>query len=442
MAFPLSARTRRPLFVTLALLTALALAPGARALTLKAAHSHGESQRELRNRVMEVLANQLDQRIGGLSVKIYPRETLFKEGELWTGLTSGTLEIAALPLARLRDLDPIFGAPSLPGLAPDEDHAHAFSTSPAMGRVVAALEGRGVRVLAHVWVPGTFVSTGDCLAAPDDFKGERIAAGGRMVGDLAQARGAESLAAAQGNGPHLLDGGQGVSVVAATEMDLTGGGHPEGSVCVTLGNGYFPWFDYEPIVIARSAWNRLTPSQQAALTEAAAFAESYGRKMMGRSLETRLQSAVRGAMTWKPFTKEEYEAWRRLSLPVLASLVDLPLSAIDSRADRIAVANPAPHPTPAVPAQAPASLEEEPASIAAPPAPPVRVVVRRAVEGAPPEGLPADGAARAETQKPVRVEPVAIAEPEVDAPEAPPSSSPSPPPASADPAPIPLGLGP
>lgn len=299
---------------------------------------------------MEVLANQLAQRTGGVGIKIYPRGILFREGELWTGLTSGTLEIAVLPLARLRALDPIFAAPTLPGLAATEDRAHALSKGPAMEKIRAALEARGVRVLADMWVPGVFLTEGrTCLGAPDSLKDERVAAGGRMAGDLAMGQGAELAPMELGDAPQLLDGREGISVVVAPELDLIDGGAPKARTCVTLSNGIVPWFDYEPILITQKAWNLLTPSQGEALTEAAAFAESYGRKMMNQSLQTRLQGFAKDTVTWSVFTEEDYRAWRRLSLPVLSRLVDLPLSVLAPEEDRITVDNPNSGAAPEVP---------------------------------------------------------------------------------------------
>jgi TRAP-type C4-dicarboxylate transport system substrate-binding protein len=354
-------RTAGLLGILIAVVVACGLIPGRGwALTLKAAHSHGEGQRELRHRVIEVLADQLAQRTGSLEIKIYPRGILFREGELWTGLTSGTLEIAALPLVRLRGLDPMFAAPSLPGLAATEDRIHAFSREAAMEKIRAALEARGVRVLADMWVPGVFIGEGStCLGGPESLKAKRVAAGGRMAGDLAQGQGADLAPLAVGDAPQLLDGGKGISVVVAPELDLIDGGAPKGRACVTLSNGIVPWFDYEPILMSQKAWNLLTPSQAQALTEAAAFAESYGRQMMDMSLQERLQSFKGDRLTWAAFTESNYRAWRRLSLPVLAQLVGLPMSVVAPKEDGITIAHPT-APPPSSPRPSTPQAEPEP----------------------------------------------------------------------------------
>ncbi|WP_413203523.1 TRAP transporter substrate-binding protein DctP [Rhodospirillum sp. A1_3_36] len=362
-------RTVRLLGLLVAVVAAIGLLAGQGwALTLKAAHSHGEGQRELRHRVLEVLADQVAQRTGSLQIKIYPRGILFREGELWTGLTNGTLEIAALPLVRLRGLNPMFAAPSLPGLAATEDRIHAFSREAAMEKVRVALEARGVRVLADMWVPGVFIAEGStCVGEPDLLKGERVAAGGRMAGDLAEGQGADLAPSELGNAPRLLDGREGISVVVAPELDLIDGGAPKGRACVTLSNGIVPWFDYEPILISQKAWNLLTPSQSQALTEAAAFAESYGRQMMDKSLETKIQGIKGDHLTWVAFTEADYRAWRRLSLPVLAQLVGLPMSKVAPKEDRITVARPSkPTSTSTAPSAAKGAPEMAAPKVAAP----------------------------------------------------------------------------
>lgn len=300
------------------------LASPVQATTLKAAHPYGDSLREVRHRLLEVMARELRRRAPDLDLKIYPRGRLFAASELWLGLTSGTLELALLPLAPLAGVDPVFADPGLPGLVTTSAEAKALHDAPLMQAVRRALLDRGVRVLADVWVPGAFVSRdGVCRHAPADFAGVTLADGGRAVGEIAATQGARRGA----------DEAK-AQVVAQPDLDLL---TAEGTgLCASVAGPGAVWFDFQPLVMGERAWQRLSPGDQVALRQAAAAAQEYARVAVEQAMEApdvRLEAFVKQGGRLHVFTPEDLLAWSALArsrldqalVPALPPAVPQPL---------------------------------------------------------------------------------------------------------------------
>ncbi|ABC22639.1 C4-dicarboxylate ABC transporter substrate-binding protein [Rhodospirillum rubrum] len=312
----------------------LTAVPSAYALTFKAAHGHGDGMDDVRQRVIEVMAKTLAQSRSGLAIKIYPRGKLFELEDLWTGLTGGTLEIANLPLARLRALDPVFAAPTLPGLAQSVDEAYGLAATPMMAAVRGALAQRGMRVLADIWLPGALVFSGrSCLADPPALAGRTVAAGGRLLGDLAVGQGARASALDEGRGRALLRALPDL-VAVLPEVDVLTTLSPAPPACVLLAEGAGAWFDYQPVIVSEAALARLTPAQRAALDEAAAAAELYGRRAQDKGPQARGAILEKRGLTWAVPTAAEAEAWAALGKPLLSTLVGRGTSAATAPPDR------------------------------------------------------------------------------------------------------------
>jgi TRAP-type C4-dicarboxylate transport system substrate-binding protein len=275
---------------------------------LKASHQFPGGKGDIRDEMVRVMAREAENAGVGLRIQIYPAQSLFKAKEQWGALTKGRLDITALPLDYASGRHPEFSATLMPGLVRNHERAKRLNDSRFMEMIKQSIEDGGAIVLADAWLAGAFASKKQCITSPETIKGQVIRAAGPAF---------ERMLATAGGSIASMPSSEIYTGMQTGVLDATNTSSGsflsyrlwEQVSCLTAPGKNALWFMYEPILISKQTWNRLTPEQREALQKAGKKAEEYFDEQVAdldRKLVDKFKSE--GVETVE-MSEADYEAW-------------------------------------------------------------------------------------------------------------------------------------
>jgi TRAP-type transport system periplasmic protein len=301
--------------VTLGLSAALgtALSAGALAQTqLKASHQWPGGKGDVRDEMVQIIAREVADADVGLDVRIYPAASLFKPTQQWDAMVEGQLDISAFPLDYASGKHPQFSATLMPGLVKNHEHAKRLNDSPFMEDIKQIIDEQGVMVLSDAWLAGGFASKGGCVLEPADASGKVMRAAGPAFEQMLAAAGASinSMPSSEvytGLQTGVLDAvntssGSFVSYRIYEQVD-----------CLTPPGDYALWFMYEPILMSKASFERLTPEQQQALMDAGQKAEDFFFDAAQGLDQELVETFEKAGVEVTAMDQDQFNAWLELA---------------------------------------------------------------------------------------------------------------------------------
>lgn len=275
---------------------------------LRASHQFPGGKGDVRDEMVQLMAKEVADADVDLKIQVYPGESLFKAKEQWGALVRGRLDMASFPLDYASGRHPEFSATLMPGLVRSHERAQRLNDSKFMDMIKQTINEAGARVLADAWLAGGFVSNKRCITSPDTVQGQTLRAAGPAFEQMLASAGA-SIASMSSSEIYtamqtgVLDGANTSSGSFVSYRIY------EQAKCLTAPGENALWFMYEPILISERSWERLTPEQQKALTEAGEKAEAFfAEKAAGldqKMVDVYKENGVK-IVTMSP---EDYQAW-------------------------------------------------------------------------------------------------------------------------------------
>lgn len=295
----------------LGLTTALALAvPAAHAadVVLKASHQWPGGKGDVRDEMVQLLAREVAKANVGIEIKVYPGQSLFKANEQWGAMTKGQLDISAFPLDYASGRHPQFSATLMPGLVRNHDRATRLNTSPFMDDIKKIVNDAGVVVIADAWLAGGFASKKQCITSPESMKGQVTRAAGpafeqMLVGAGASISSMPSSEIYTGLQTGVLDAAN-TSSGSFVSFRLY-----EQTTCLTAPGANALWFMYEPILMSKRSWDKLSKEQQDALLAAGKVAEDYFAAEAKGLDDAMIKVFKEAGVEVVEMSPEDYDAW-------------------------------------------------------------------------------------------------------------------------------------
>ncbi|MCQ0970215.1 TRAP transporter substrate-binding protein DctP [Paracoccus sp. TK19116] len=307
----------------LALSVALPATAGAE--VLKASHQFPGGKGDARDEMVQMIAKDVADAGVDLEIRVYPGESLYKAREQWSALTSGQLDMTSFPLDYAAGRVPQFSVTLMPGLVKNHERAARLNDSPFMETIHGLIEENGALVLSDAWLAGGFVSKQNCITSPETISGQVTRAAGpafeqMLVGAGASISSMPSSEIYTGMQTGVLDAAN-TSSGSMVSYRLF-----EQAECLTAPGENALWFMYEPVLISKQKFERLTPEQQQALMDAGQRAEDWFAEQAAgldtKMIETFEQAGVEVA----EMTPENFDAWLAIaqdtSYKVFADEVD------------------------------------------------------------------------------------------------------------------------
>lgn len=279
---------------------------------LRASHQFPGGTGDVRDEMIRIIAQEVEDADVGLTMRVYPGQSLFKATDQWSALTRGRLDIALLPLDYASGRHPEFSATLMPGLVKNHDHARRLNNSPFMEDIKAIVNSAGAMVLADTWLAGGFTSSERCILSPNDIQGQVIRAAGPAFERMMVAAGASITSMPSSEIYTAMQTGVLDAASTSSASFVTFRLH-EHSACLTAPGEHGLWFMYEPVLISQRTWNRLNTEQKEAMHSAGKIAEDYFFEQ-AKLLDIQLEQSFREAgVEVVHMSEEQVDEWRKIA---------------------------------------------------------------------------------------------------------------------------------
>ena len=291
-----------------AALLALSNVAGATELRL----SHQWSNKDVRHKVAEIVANEVAAANVDMEIKIFGSKSLFKPREQYKPLSRGQLDMTVLPLSYAGGQQPAYNLTLMPGLVKNHEHAARLSASPFMKELEAKMATDDVMVLVHGYLAGGFVGKDKCITKPSDVAGLQTRAAGKAFEQMLAGAGASIASMASSEIYNAMQTGV-LNAANTSSSSFVSYRIYEQVKCYTPAGDVALWFMYQPLLMNKSAFEGLNAAQQAALLAASANAETYylaeAKKQDAASVEVFRKAGVEIAN----MSPEDFAAWRAIA---------------------------------------------------------------------------------------------------------------------------------
>ena len=274
--------------------------------------SHQWSNKDVRHKVAEIVANEVAAANVDLKIKIFGSKSLFKPREQYKPLSRGQLDMTVFPLSYAGGQQPAFNLTLMPGLVKNHDHAARLSNSAFMQALEAKMADDDVMVLVHGYLAGGFVGKDKCITNPVDVAGLQTRAAGKAFEQMLAGAGASIASMASSEIYNAMQTGV-LNAANTSSSSFVSYRIYEQVKCYTPAGDIALWFMYQPLLMNKSTFEGLTEAQQAALLAGAAKAEAYylaeAKKQDAASVEVFRAAGVEIAN----MSTDDFAAWREIA---------------------------------------------------------------------------------------------------------------------------------
>src|SRR5512141_2475114 len=287
----------------------IALSGAAQAQTiLKASHQFPGGKGDVRDDMVQMIAKEAKAANIGINIQVYPGASLFKPNDQWNALVNGQLDITLFPLDYASGKVPAFSATLMPGLIRSQERAKRINASQFMKDVRAEIEKHGVMVLSDAWFAGGMAAKGGCIVKHDDLKGKKFRAAGPTFAGMWEMAGASIVSPPSNEIYNAFQTG----VVNGTDTSLGTFQSMrlyEVTDCLTAPGDNALWFMYEPVLMSKKSFDKLSKPQQEVLIKAGKNAQAYYEKKADQVNEEAIKAFKDHKVEVISLSDSEYQAW-------------------------------------------------------------------------------------------------------------------------------------
>lgn len=298
--------------LTFGLVGGLGFSDTASAETLKASHQWPGGKGDVRDEMVQILAREVNKANVGINIKVYPGKSLFKPKEQWGAMVKGQLDISAFPLGYAAGRHPEFDATLMPGLVKNHDHAMRLNKSPFMDDIKKVINDAGVVVLADAWLAGSFASKKNCIYGPETMKGQVTRAAGKAFEQMLVGAGASIASMPSSEIYSALQTGV-LDAANTSNGSFVSYRIYEQVKCITEPGDHALWFMYEPLLMSKKSWDKLTKEQQAAVMAGGKKAEEFFVGAAKGIDQKMIEAYTKAGVEVVKMTAEQAQAWKDIA---------------------------------------------------------------------------------------------------------------------------------
>jgi TRAP-type C4-dicarboxylate transport system substrate-binding protein len=233
---------------------------------------------DFRDRLCRKFAAEVEKRSkGSLKFSIYPGSSLMKTNAQFSALRKGALDMSLVPLSYAGGEVPEVNIGLMPGLVTSYEQGYGWKNAEIGKELNRILLEKGVVLVSWIWQAGGVASRSKPIIEPEDAKGMKIRGGSREMDLMLKAAGAAVVTLPSNE---IYAGMQTGAMDAAltSSTSLMSFRLEEVSKALTTGRKGAYWFMFEPLMMSKIAFDKLTKDQQALIMTVGAELEEFGRK--------------------------------------------------------------------------------------------------------------------------------------------------------------------
>lgn len=277
----MSVITRRTVLGALATSPLWMNAAFAQSSTLKISHQFPGgtiSEGDFRDRLCRMFAVEVEKRSkGSLKFEIYPGSSLMKTNSQFSAMRKGALDMSLVPLSYAGGEVPEVNIGLMPGLVTSYEQGYSWKNAEVGRELNRILLEKGIVVVSWIWQAGGVASRSKPIVEPEDARGMKVRGGSREMDLILKEVGAAVVTLPSNEIYAAMQTGA-MDAALTSSTSLISFRLEEVSKALTTGRGGAYWFMFEPLMMSKAAYDRLTKDQQAIIMAVGGEMEAFARK--------------------------------------------------------------------------------------------------------------------------------------------------------------------
>ena len=279
----MQANRRRFVLGSAAGLSALALgvpslARAQAATTLKISHQFPGGTMDVgdfRDRLVRKFAAEVDKKTNGsLKFDVYPNSSLVKVSSQFSALRKGALDFSLMPMSYSGGEVPETNIGLLPALVSSYEVGSRWKNAEVGKFLAQVLAEKGIIIVTWIWQAGGVASRSKPLLTIDDAKGMKVRGGSREMDMMFKHAGASVLSLPSNEIYAAMQSGA-MDAALTSSTSLISFRLEEVSKFLTSGRGKSYGFMFEPLMMSKEVFDKLTKAQQDAIMAVGAEFEKF-----------------------------------------------------------------------------------------------------------------------------------------------------------------------
>jgi len=231
---------------------------------------------DFRDRLCRKFALEVEARTkGALKFQIYPGSSLMKPIAQFSALRKGALDLSLYPIPYAGGEVPELNIGLMPGLVTSYEQAATWKNAEVGKALTELLLEKGIVIVSWVWQAGGVASRAAPLVNPEDAKGMKVRGGSKEMDMILKAAGASVLSLPSNEIYAAMQTGA-ADAAMTSSTSLISFRLEEVSKHLTTGRGKAYWFMLEPLLMARSVFDKLPKDQQQVIMQVGVEMEKFG----------------------------------------------------------------------------------------------------------------------------------------------------------------------
>jgi TRAP-type C4-dicarboxylate transport system substrate-binding protein len=246
--------------------------------TLKISHQFPSgtiAEGDFRDRLCRRFAADIDKRSNGaLKAAVYPGSSLMKTNAQFSSMRKGALDLSLVPLSYAGGEVPETNIGLMPALVPSYEVGAAWKTA-EVGRLLAkTLDDKGVLIVSWIWQGGGVASKNAPLVAPADAKGMKVRGGSREMDMMLKEAGASVISLPSNEIYAAMQTGAMEAAMTSSTSFISFKLEEIAKHLTTARNKAY-WFMFEPLMISKEVFAKLSKAHQDIIMAAGAEQEKF-----------------------------------------------------------------------------------------------------------------------------------------------------------------------
>lgn len=275
-------KTKRHLTLAIAAAALNCALPFAHAQTprvIKISHQFPAASSEdgdFRDRLVRRFAAEVEkQSKGSLKFEIYPGSSLMKTNSQIGALRKNALDMSLVPLAYGGGEIPAVNLTLMPTLVSSYEQGMRWKTAPIGKELDRILSDKNIKIVTWVWQAGGIASKDKPIVSPDDVKGLKFRGGSKEMDMMLKAAGASPTNLPSSEIYSAMQSGVLDAALTSSTSLISFRLHEHAKHVTTAREKTF-WFMFEPLMMSKASFDKLTPEQQKIVIEVGASLEKFG----------------------------------------------------------------------------------------------------------------------------------------------------------------------
>ncbi|MDB5908463.1 MAG: C4-dicarboxylate transporter [Massilia sp.] len=233
---------------------------------------------DFRDRLSRMFAAEAEKRSkGSLKFEIYPGSSLMKTNSQFSAMRKGALDMSLVPLSYAGGEVPEVNIGLMPGLVTSYEQGYGWKNAEVGKELSRILLEKGIIVVSWIWQAGGVASRTKPIVNPEDARGMKVRGGSREMDLMFKAAGAAVVTLPSNEIYAAMQTGA-MEAALTSSTSLMSFRLEEVSKALTTGRGGAYWFMFEPLLMSKTVFDRLTKEQQAIIMTVGGEMEAFARK--------------------------------------------------------------------------------------------------------------------------------------------------------------------